>query len=133
MVSATILADGAARNVTRAAYAPGPAGAAVRAVGPSAAAACPAAIPAPAPAAPPTVTRAGPGEEPAAVHRTSHPALPNRRQARRPPGLASGIVAIPQQHQPLHTPAREPAPHLFFRLTFSVIQSIAPVHTGLPE
>ena len=72
MVSATILADGAARNVTHAAYAPGPAGAAVRAVGPSAAAACPAALPAPAPAAPPT-EQGRPRQEPAAVH-TSHPA-----------------------------------------------------------
>jgi hypothetical protein len=119
MVSATILADGAARNVTDAAYAPGPAGAAVRAVGPSAAAACPAAIPAPAPRRAADGDQGRPGEELAAVHRTSHPALSKRRQARRPPGPVSGIVAVPQQHQPLHPPTREPLPRLLSRLTFS--------------
>ena len=122
MVSATILADGAARNVTRAAYAPGPAGAAVRAVGPSAAAACPAAIPAPAPAAPPTVTRPTPARN---LRRSTGQVTRPDRSAGRPAGrparfpgrrhTAAAPTAAP--------PAREPLPHLLFRLTFSAIQS----------
>jgi len=102
-VSATILADGAARNVTDAAQAPGPAGVAVRAVGPSAAAPSQAAIPAPAPDPPPTATRPAPARNPRRST-ASHQALSQRRQTRTPPGRVGGGPAALQQHHPAHPP-----------------------------
>ena len=79
----------------------GPAGAAVRAVGPSAAAPSQAAIPAPAPTRPrrrPGRPRRGTRGGPQA----SHLALSQRRQARTPQGPVSGVLAVLQQHHPLH-------------------------------
>src|SRR5260370_23824481 len=60
IVRAMSLADGAARNVTAAAYAPRPDGAAVRAVGPSAVPPAPVAKTAPDPAAPPAASKPAP-------------------------------------------------------------------------
>ena len=72
MVSATSLPAGVVRNVTVVRYVPGPAGVAVRAVGPSAVTAGPAANPLPAQAPPPAASRPAPARNLAAIHVTSH-------------------------------------------------------------
>ena len=73
MVSATILADGAARNVTRAAYAPGPAWRRGPRRRPLGRGGLPGRDPGTGSRRATDGNKADPGEEPAAVH-ASHPA-----------------------------------------------------------